>query len=693
MICSRCGLNNADDYIFCTDCGTTLSQHKLSDPENVTWTFTPKARAEKLLGRIIENKYKLDAILGIGGMGTVFRSTRLNLGDQVAVKILHPELMQDREAAERFNREAQMAARVKHPNAINIFDVGVTPDGLEFIVMEFFDGQSLREIIKRQKNLELKFITTVITQVCSALDEAHRQGITHRDIKPDNILISQISNKIHVKVLDFGIAKLLDKSAVNLTQTGSVMGTPQYMSPEQCMGEELDCRADIYSVGVMLYEMLCGKVPFNAPNPNAIAIQHVQKTPPSLQQNCGVTPEIEQAVLRSLAKNPSERQQSAGKLAYDLDLAVSESLGISTPITLDSVSLKREDFSRHQFQENAARRLTPPASGAVETNANQPTRVNQIDIQSGRQTPFSGSPSGGIRQAEVKNTLSSGKIAVVASAVLILTVAAGSFMFFNGAENGGEGREGAKESKKETTKSENSKSESPQPPAGMVRVPGGSFMMGGNEYLYDGKNVFRSPPHQVSVKPFFMDVHEVTCEEYKKFVDATNYPPPPGWSGGNYPAGKGKFPVTDVNWDAANAYAKWSGKRLPTEAEWEFAARGTDGRLYSWGNEWQDGMANANEVNKGMVAVGSYKGASPFGIYDMIGNAWEWTATTLEPYPNGTVPKLNRNDIERKIIRGGSWESPASSATTTYRGFYGVREESEGYKNTSFRCVKDIPEQ
>ncbi|MCY7376115.1 MAG: formylglycine-generating enzyme family protein, partial [Pyrinomonadaceae bacterium] len=169
------------------------------------------------------------------------------------------------------------------------------------------------------------------------------------------------------------------------------------------------------------------------------------------------------------------------------------------------------------------------------------------------------------------------------------------------------------------------------------------------------------------------------------------YTSPKDWNGNNFPAGKARFPVTDVNWDAANAYAKWAGKRLPTEAEWEFAARGTSGLLYSWGNEWKDGLANADNINRGMVAVGSYqKGASPFGIYDLIGNAWEWTATTLEPYPNGAMPAIAeaKKNVEFKIIRGGSWSNNKEIATTTRRGFYGAREENS-YSNTGFRCVKD----
>ncbi|MFN0141494.1 MAG: SUMF1/EgtB/PvdO family nonheme iron enzyme [Pyrinomonadaceae bacterium] len=224
-------------------------------------------------------------------------------------------------------------------------------------------------------------------------------------------------------------------------------------------------------------------------------------------------------------------------------------------------------------------------------------------------------------------------------------------------------------------------------PAGMAYVPGGEFTMGGDTQEFNG-NKFTSPPHKVSVEPFFMDVYEVTCAAYKVFLDATNYRPPKGWNGKNFPPGAAKLPVTNVNWDAANAYAKWAGKRLPTEAEWEFAARGTDGRLYSWGHEWKNGMANANKIKNGMVEVGTYPGASPFNIYDLIGNACEWTSTTLEPYPGGTMPVVDPK-LEYKMIRGGTWESDTVAATATRRGFYGARDESS-YENSSFRCVRDI---
>src|ERR1051325_3020567 len=219
-------------------------------------------RGDPLIGVIVAEKYRLEAKLGEGGMGAVYRATRLMIGDEVAVKILHSE-QHDPKASERFRREAQAAARLKHPNAVNIYDFGVTDDGLQYLVMEFLEGESLRKIIKQQGPLPCSTAAEILSQVCAGLDEAHRHHIIHRDIKPDNIIINVTVTGIRVKVLDFGIAKIYDHTASSLTQTGNVLGTPHYMSPEQCIGEELDSRADVYSLGVVLYEMLTGRVPFS----------------------------------------------------------------------------------------------------------------------------------------------------------------------------------------------------------------------------------------------------------------------------------------------------------------------------------------------------------------------------------------------------------------------------------------------
>jgi formylglycine-generating enzyme required for sulfatase activity len=239
---------------------------------------------------------------------------------------------------------------------------------------------------------------------------------------------------------------------------------------------------------------------------------------------------------------------------------------------------------------------------------------------------------------------------------------------------------------------------SPPPPAkpsppGMAYVQGGDFMMGNNE----GGNELEKPEHKVNVPAFYIDKYEVTCEQYAKFVKESNHPAPPGWINGNYPSGAAKLPVTGVSWYDAKAYARWAGKRLPSEAEWELAARGYDKRLYPWGNVWKLNAANAGETSAGrIVEVGSYKdGLSPAEAYDMIGNVWEWTSSELTSYtPRQPLPATLANGrpvVRGKVIRGGGWASKGIFATTTYRIGYQPEGEKSLYLNTGFRCAMDAP--
>lgn len=232
--------------------------------------------------------------------------------------------------------------------------------------------------------------------------------------------------------------------------------------------------------------------------------------------------------------------------------------------------------------------------------------------------------------------------------------------------------------------------ETPRPPPGMVYVPGGKFTMG-----RDDGDPYEQPAHEVTVGPFFIDIYEVTRDDYKQCVAARQCPLPQGWPGGTYPERTERQPVTGVDWDAANAYAKWRSARdkatyrLPTEQEWEFAARGTDGRLYPWGDKWQEGAANTVGAAGHIVDVGSYKGGkSPFDAFDMAGNVWEWTATSLQAYRGGRLPE--RLLKESKVVRGGNYLSTESEATTTYRmGLLPLKDPS-GYGTTGFRCVRDV---
>jgi len=230
----------------------------------------------------------------------------------------------------------------------------------------------------------------------------------------------------------------------------------------------------------------------------------------------------------------------------------------------------------------------------------------------------------------------------------------------------------------------------------MVYIPGGEFRVGRD----DGEESER-PAHSVIVAPFFLDQHEVTNEQYAKFIEATGYLLPPSWQGKRYPAGDDKLPVTDVSWEDANEYAKWAQKRLPTEEEWELAARGTEGRLYPWGNVWQEDVANiAKDENdkRKLAPVGAYlRGQSFYGVLDLAGNAWEWTASDYRGY-QGTTLSVPEGYNNLKVIRGGSYAStPAQATATIRRGWPGTRKDwPEGitpdYAQTGFRCAQDAPQ-
>jgi formylglycine-generating enzyme required for sulfatase activity/predicted amidophosphoribosyltransferase len=225
-----------------------------------------------------------------------------------------------------------------------------------------------------------------------------------------------------------------------------------------------------------------------------------------------------------------------------------------------------------------------------------------------------------------------------------------------------------------------------EPPPGMVLIPGGAFVMGS-----DSGDEYERPEHRVVLTSFFIDATEVTCDAYARFLAETNRRSPAGWSGASPPKGSQRLPVTGVTWEDAKAYAAWAGKRLPTEAEWEYAARGSDGRRYPWGNEWKLGRANAFSSAVGRMAeVGSYPdGKSPFGVLDLSGNAWEWTETDLAAYPGGRLPAPAR--AGEKIIRGGCWKSTADESTTTYRWGWPARGAKD-YGDTGFRCALNVPQ-
>ncbi|MBI3424647.1 MAG: protein kinase [Acidobacteria bacterium] len=279
---------------------------------------------------IIDGKYQLESLIAHGGMGSVYRALHLQLERPVAVKILRAEFLTDATVRERFHREALAAARLKHPNIIQVYDFGSLANGSAYIVMELVEGRSLREELRllsaRSFQMRPERVAAVMRQVCAGVEAAHRSGIIHRDLKPDNIMIeTDPDGTERVLVLDFGIAKLKQPQGTVqcLTDEETIIGTPNYISPEQCTGLPVDARSDVYALGVILYEMLTGQVPFSNTSTSAVLLSHLQEAPPPPTRFCtGLHPAIERVVLRALAKSPQHRFGSAALLADSLQRAV-----------------------------------------------------------------------------------------------------------------------------------------------------------------------------------------------------------------------------------------------------------------------------------------------------------------------------------------------------------------------------------
>ncbi|MDX6693967.1 MAG: eukaryotic-like serine/threonine-protein kinase [Blastocatellia bacterium] len=301
---------------------------------------------DPLVGRTLDEKYRLDERLGTGGMGTVYRATHLLIDRPVAVKLLNPRFVEDEAAQARFRREARAAGRLQHSNAVAVTDFGRTSDGYVYIVMELLEGRTLRDVLAREAPLDTARSVSMMLQISAAVAAAHEAGIIHRDLKPANIFIVQRKDAPpFVKVLDFGIAKLAaesidDEDPKTLTAVGVMIGTPKYMSPEQCDGGPLSPASDVYSLGIILYEMLTGTTPFTGTSPLAIALKHSTEEPrPPREWVVTIPPAIEELVLKALEKNPLARPQNAAEFRREL-YATAERLGLEHSANLSVPSLE-----------------------------------------------------------------------------------------------------------------------------------------------------------------------------------------------------------------------------------------------------------------------------------------------------------------------------------------------------------------
>lgn len=504
--------------------------------------------------------------VGRGGMGEVYKALDKNLNIMVALKILPEEVSNYEWATHALEREAEAASRLSHENIIRLFDSDIE-EGHRYISMEYIDGFTLEQILAERGPLEPEDLARYSIQICEGLDYAHRHKIIHRDIKPSNIMITPQGR---IKITDFGIARIV-KDSISRVSMMATAGTLAYMSPEQLLGKPVDGRSDIYSLGVLLYELSTGSLPFKSGD---ITYQHQNIIPdlPTTKRS-DIPPELVHIIMKCLEKNPNTRYQTSREIIPEFE-----------------AYLKIRKTAPEKF----------PEAGIVNSDGKHPS---------------------------------------------------------------------------------------------MVYIPAGYFKAGDNELaeylLRSGWDKWRLPQKAIErieyTDGYWIDIYPVTNSQYKEFIDATGHRVPfldeerakgYNWENGTFPSGRANHPVVLVSWDDMCAYAEWAGKRLPTEVEWEKAARGIDGRKYPWGNEEPDNtLCNFSNHEGGTTPVDKYeKGKSPYGCYDMAGNVWCWCKDS-HPYDN-----------KFRVMKGGSWDF---SAVATRCAFHDYVSRPEQWNHDGFRCVKD----
>jgi serine/threonine-protein kinase len=349
---------------ICTSCGSPVPA---ADERCLQCGARSDGFTGRLTGTTLVDKYLIEEPLGAGGMCEVYRARHIALDKEVAIKILKPELAADPRIAQRFEQEARAASRVRHPHAINVTDYGIGQGNTPFLVMELVEGLTVRELLSRDGPFNIERVVNILHQACGALEVAHSVGVIHRDIKPDNIIISEYDGRDWVEVVDFGVAKIQEDVNRRAALTGAnfIIGTPRYMSPEQCEEKPVDARSDIYSLGVVVYEMLTGEAPFEGGSSTRLLMAHVAEPPPPLREKRpDISPEIESVVMRTLDKNPNRRPQSAVEFAREFEHAA----GVAQPAA---------DVDR----EGAFSRISVPLDqpGAVPVGASHP--LEAIDTE------------------------------------------------------------------------------------------------------------------------------------------------------------------------------------------------------------------------------------------------------------------------------------------------------------------------
>ncbi|MHC1783642.1 MAG: bifunctional serine/threonine-protein kinase/formylglycine-generating enzyme family protein [Anaerolineaceae bacterium] len=587
-------------------------------------------------------KYELHEQLGRGGFGTVYRAVDTSLGREVALKVLHPQLTTAPDFLERFREEARLAASVENPHIVTIHECD-EQDGRVFIAMRYLPGGSLKQRLEKDGPIRFLEALEIIKQVCGGLQAAHEQGLVHRDIKPANILFDKGGQAV---VGDFGLARAVQLSSSSADSSKGGAGTPAYRAPELWRGDPPASPAtDIYSLGCVLFEMLTGRVLFDGVTPDAVLTQHLIDGPrmPSsfsdkipngfhqvlkkalekdLNKRYQTVRDFETALAGLLEKSiPTEKQTTKNQVYWGI-LAILGVVVIAINFILPRTPSSQITTSTSTLVITPTAIITNKAQGTI-TPTLEPEPAMTPEPTSTSIPAFSPTPD--------------------------LTIGSTFVSPVDGME--------------------------------MLYVPAGEFEMGSSDRFENER-----PTHNVILSAFWIDKYEVTNKQYNKCVDS-------GICRQSY-CQEGHFsdenqPVVCVDWEASKEYCEWVERRLPTEAEWEKAAKGTDGRIYPWGNR-VPGFSYANwAVSKDgydfIAPIGSFPdGASPFGVMDLAGNVWEWTADLYGLYSSDRVENpIGASTGMFHVLRGGSWNtSDPQHLRTTVRLW-----ESMNLFNAGFRCA------
>jgi eukaryotic-like serine/threonine-protein kinase len=619
---------------------------------------------QQRLSEVVGGKYQVVWRLGGGGMSHVFLARHRFHGGLFAIKVLAEHLALDKSLVSRFEREARLTASLaNHPNIVAIFDIG-EGNGLYYLVMQFVAGEDLASYLQRARRLPLAEAANVIAQATEALSCAEAKRIVHRDLKPANMLLDESGR---VKLLDFGISRIADFSD-GLTRAGEAVGTPYYMSPEQIRGEPCDIRSDLYSLGIVFFELLTGRRPFEQETATAIQMAHLTTDAPSLLTFDPQLPAACDAIVQKLiAKRPEDRFQSTAELLQVLrSNGASSSPGTLRPAVDPEL---REAIERAQALPLDAATMSSAtsvpavaayaASVPVPVEAPLPPTMMAPAASETIQNPAPASP--------VRKPRSFLWLAISATAFVALVIVV-AIVFW------------VRHPKPSAPSNPSNRPQAANLPAvfsdehgRMLLVPAGDFHFG---------SAADQTLRTVSLPAFYIDETEVSNAEYRRFCQATGHALPSS-ADGDHP----NYPVTNISYDDAVAYANWAGRRLPTEEEWEKAARGTDERAYPWGDApWSGDMPDQLQP-----VTSEPLRRSPYGAYNMAGNAWEWTATPYTPTAEdnaGMKRLLNGQSFaaDWRTIKGGSF-APGSREDFAIAKHRGLPVDARSVW-IGFRCVR-----